>query len=120
MITYPDDTPAVKITMSLNEGLPGLPVKSTQSREDGTFQFEDVTDGLYEITAAAPSGDINLRVSQKVEVAGHDLDRVNLALEAPFSDGILDETLIALATSVTVRAGEMALADLHLIARPLF
>jgi len=30
-----------------------------------------------------------------------------------FSDGILDETLIALATSVTVRAGEMALADLH-------
>jgi hypothetical protein len=85
MITYPDDTPAVKITMSLNEGLPGLPVKSTQSREDGTFQFEDVTDGLYEITAAAPSGDINLRVSQKVEVAGHDLDRVNLALEAPFT-----------------------------------
>jgi hypothetical protein len=85
MITYPDGTPAVKITLSLNEGLPGLPVKSTQSMEDGMFQFEDVTDGLYEITAVATSGEINLRVSQKVEVAGHDLDRVNLALHVSLS-----------------------------------
>lgn len=45
---------------------------------------------------------------------------LSAANPSPVSDGILDETLIALATSVTVRAREMALADLHLIARPLF
>jgi 5-hydroxyisourate hydrolase-like protein (transthyretin family) len=84
-ITYPDDTPAAKITIRLGEGLPGLLAQSTQSREDGTFQFKDVTDGLHEITAVATAGDINLRVSQLVEVAGQDLDRVNIALAAPFT-----------------------------------
>jgi hypothetical protein len=70
--------------------------------------------GLRRIRDRNTSDHYEIRAVSPHEYYTVALSTANLS---PFSDGILDETLIALATSVTVRAGETALADLHLIAR---
>ena len=83
---YPDGKPASKVTLHLGDDFPSLrPPQYTQSGEGGAFQFQGVTDGVQEITADFKAGDVDLRAAERVEVVGHDLDRVNVILNAPFT-----------------------------------
>jgi hypothetical protein len=83
---YPDGKPAPKVILHLGADFPSLqPPQYTQSGEDGAFRFEGVIDGVHEITADFQAGDVDFRAREPVEVVGHDLDRVNVILSAPFT-----------------------------------
>jgi hypothetical protein len=84
-ILYEDGSPASKVTLNLGEGFPNWRAQSTESRQDGTFEFEGVTDGRYEIATDFKAGDVDLRANEWVELLGHDLDRVGVTLAAPFN-----------------------------------
>lgn len=57
----------------------------TVSEEDGSFEFASLPEGQWRVFAETHLGNVRLRASVVVEVAGHDLDRLNLRLMAPFA-----------------------------------
>ena len=60
----------------------------TVSDSDGAYEFPDVHNGDWHISAVADTHQTILRASLGVTVAGRDLDKLALRLSAPFSVGV--------------------------------
>jgi hypothetical protein len=61
------------------------PVLHTDTKDDGTFEFDPVPVGDWRVFAKSEQGGIKLWASQPVEVNGQDIEGVELRLTAPFS-----------------------------------
>lgn len=81
-------SPASHVTVTLDEN--ALPVThedspTAVSNDEGEFQFEDLHDGAWRLSAKADRGEVSLRAFAFERVVGHDIDRVQLRLAAPFT-----------------------------------
>jgi hypothetical protein len=80
--------PAVRVTLGSNLGV-SLKQEDrethTASSEDGGFEFPDVSDGRWQLSAETGKDDAKLRAFTAETVTGHDLDHVQLRLAPPFS-----------------------------------
>ena len=87
---------SVPVTLGSNQGL-SFKAEDRESRAttaaDGSFEFPDVNDGIWRLSANLESPAGTLRAFTAQTMAGHDLDRVELRLTAPFSiKGVLVST----------------------------
>ena len=55
------------------------------SKEDGSFEFPSLPEGEWQVFAETEGSDSKLRASAVFQVTGHDLDRLDLRLMAPFA-----------------------------------
>jgi hypothetical protein len=93
LVLNPDRTPAPKLAITLGEGhalrKPGATdkpvVAATESSPDGTFEFPRVMDGEWLLAAEMQTGGGKLRITQWVDMAGHDLEEIKLRLALPFT-----------------------------------
>jgi hypothetical protein len=75
--------PACKVEVMLEKGFG--PALKQESKDDGAFEFESVMDGEWRASAAALKDGVKLRAVEMVELRGHDLEKVELRLSAPFT-----------------------------------
>jgi len=71
------------------------------SKDDGSFEFSSLPEGEWRIFAETDSGSPKLRAFAVIQVAGHDMDQLDLRLAPPF----------ALTGSVALVVAEGARAD---------
>ena len=57
--------------------------KMMNAKDDGTFEFDPLPDGVYRLTAISVPADVTLRSEQEVRVAGGDRD-IKVPVFAPF------------------------------------
>ena len=75
--------PVPKATVSLRKGI-GPPALISNTRGDGTFEFEAVTEGEWRISAYRDQEAPTLWAAQWVQLKAHDLENLGLRLAAPF------------------------------------
>jgi hypothetical protein len=92
MLLNPDGTPARDVTVTLNIDEAGLgpieherPTFEAMTNSEGVFEFPAVADGDWRIAAERDAGGLKLRALRWVEMAGHNLENLDLRLAAPFS-----------------------------------
>jgi hypothetical protein len=91
MVLHPDGTPAPDVTVALDidearlDDKPRRPAYEAATNSDGAFEFPLVADGDLRIAAELDRGGVKLRALQWIEMAGHNIENVNLHLSAPFS-----------------------------------
>jgi hypothetical protein len=81
-------SPAAHVTVTLDEN--ALPVGHEESptavsNDEGEFQFEDLHDGLWRLSAKVDRGEVPLRAFAVERLSGHDVDRLQLRLAPPFT-----------------------------------
>lgn len=84
VLLNPDGTPAPKVAITLSEEA-GQPAHRAESQSGGAFEFPAVVDGEWRLAAAAENDGMKLRVTQWIEMAGHELEGVKLRLSPPFT-----------------------------------
>jgi hypothetical protein len=92
MLLNPDGAPARDVTVTLNIDEAGLgpieqkpPTFEAMTNSEGAFEFPLVADGDWRIAAEQDTGGLKLRTLRWIEMAGHNVENVNLRLAAPFS-----------------------------------
>jgi len=91
MLLNADGTPApaVKVTLNMDEARlddeKKPPTYEAATNSEGAFEFPLVADGDWRIAAALERGGVQLRALQWIEMAGHNIENVNLHLAPPFS-----------------------------------
>lgn len=87
VVKQADGTPAPKIVVSVEQILPDRPSKDlanpATTRDDGSFEIAGLPDGEWRLVADTIVNP-RLRATRWIEIAGRDLDRVELRLSAPF------------------------------------
>ena len=78
-----DAAPALPITL-LSSGLQPIELHAV-SAADGSFQFPDLSDGFWNLSAESTVADTTLRAMAGVTMAGRDNEGVELRLAAPFN-----------------------------------
>jgi hypothetical protein len=73
-----------KAIVTLGKGI-GLPALIRNTRGDGTFEFEAVTEGEWRISAYEHQGAPTLWAAQWVKLKAHDLENLELRPAAPFA-----------------------------------
>ena len=82
--------PVPKIQVTLGSNL-GIFTKAedrethTISADDGSFEFPDVSDGIWRLSAELEAGGAKLRAFTAETMAAHDLDHIQLRLSPPFT-----------------------------------
>jgi carboxypeptidase family protein len=56
-----------------------------RSGDDGAFDFGEIPDGDWRLTAAIERDGVKLKAYQRLQVSAHDIDRLELRLAQPFS-----------------------------------
>jgi hypothetical protein len=75
--------PVAKASVALGKGFgPNL---SQETAADGTFQFAAVVDDEWRLSAAVDRGGVQLKGAQSIEIRDHDLENLELRLDAPFA-----------------------------------
>jgi hypothetical protein len=85
MIRDTKGDPAGSLPITISSGGVQPVEQHTASAKDGSFQFADLSDGYWNLSAEVKSGDTTLRALASVKMAGRDTDDVELRLAAPFS-----------------------------------
>jgi hypothetical protein len=91
MLLNPDGTPAPDVTVTINidearlSGEQKRPAHEARTSSEGAFEFPPIADGDWRIAAELERGGVTLRALQWIEMAGHNIENVNLRLAAPFS-----------------------------------
>jgi uncharacterized GH25 family protein len=76
--------PLPKAAVTLRKGL-GSPALTRNTRDDGTFEFEAVTEGEWRISANVDQGSSKLWAAQWVQLKAHDLENLKLRPAPPFA-----------------------------------
>jgi len=77
-----DPVPNTAVTM--RKGMDS-PILHQDTKDDGTFEFETLTDDYWWISTKADPRGLKLFAAREIQVNGHDLENVELRLTAPFS-----------------------------------
>ncbi len=77
--------PMPKATVTLSQGRKFLSPRQENTKEDGTFEFESITDDEWRLTATVTQDGIKLWTAQDVQLNGRSLENIELRLGAPFS-----------------------------------
>jgi uncharacterized GH25 family protein len=75
--------PVPKAGVTLGRGIGSSLVQNT--RGDGTFEFDAVTEGEWRISAKAAQGSHQLWLAQWVRLKGHDVEKIELRPATPFA-----------------------------------
>ncbi len=78
-----DGKPVAKVMVSLQADYLGSLRAETKS--DGSFEFPEVVDSEWLLSAETQSEGVNLRASQTLDMAGHALEGIKLRLGEPFT-----------------------------------
>jgi hypothetical protein len=87
----PDRSPASGVTVTLNIDEARLndkekpPTYETATNSEGAFEFPPVADGDWRVAAELERAGVKLRALQWIEMAGRNIENVQLRLGAPFS-----------------------------------
>ena len=81
VLLQPDGSPAPKVKVTLGQGRPFPTAQMVESAEDGSFQFTNVIDEEWNISAVSS----DLQASQWIEMSGRDMERLTLRLSPPFT-----------------------------------
>jgi hypothetical protein len=76
--------PAPNTAVTLGKGI-GSPSLHEDTKADGTFEFESVTDDDWQMATKADQRGLKLFAAREVQINGHDVENVELRLAAPFS-----------------------------------
>jgi hypothetical protein len=77
-------TPELTVTLIRSEDNPRTPPRSTVSAKDGSFEFRDLPEGDWRLSAEQP-GDVVLKGFASITVTSRDADDVELLLNTAFS-----------------------------------
>ena len=79
--------PADLVTVKLIDPLRSLQQDAGQvvSVEGGAFEFPAVVDGEWSIFAQRQRGELQMKALQQAQMAGHDIERIELRLALPFA-----------------------------------
>jgi hypothetical protein len=78
--------PAPKLPVRLTQLGGAVPVgRDTVSSAQGTFEFADLYDGWWELSAEVAGSGVTLRALQSVTMAGRDNEGIQIQLSRPFS-----------------------------------
>ena len=78
----------IRVTLGSNQGIwmkPEDRERYTVADGEGSFEFADVTDGTWRLSAELEKDGGKLRAFTAEKMAGHDLDRTQLRLNPPFT-----------------------------------
>jgi hypothetical protein len=84
VLLNPDGAPAPKVAITLGEDRITADYR-TETKEDGSFEFPTAADGVWRLFGETESGGVKLRLLDRVEVAGRDVDGLRVRLNAPFT-----------------------------------
>jgi Carboxypeptidase regulatory-like domain len=82
VLLNPNGTPAPKVAITMADAPRSVQAVSEQ---DGTFEFPDVVEGEWRLSAQAQNGSAKLRAMEWIEVSKHDLENVKLRLVPPLT-----------------------------------
>jgi hypothetical protein len=77
--------PAPQATVTLSKGRAFLNPLQTNTKDDGTFEFESIADDEWRLTSTLNRDGIKLWSAQDVRLEGRDLENIELQLAAPFA-----------------------------------
>ena len=80
-----EPAPRVQVKLAPPDELPGPDVEATtHTGDDGSFEFPAAQDRSWRLTAESQAGGVKLRAQMALEVAGRDVDGLQLRLAPPF------------------------------------
>jgi hypothetical protein len=81
-----EPAPRVHLRLAPEDEIPGPDVEATAlTGDDGSFEFPAAEDRSWRLTAEREAGGVKLRAQMALEVAGRDMDRLQLRLAPPFT-----------------------------------
>ena len=81
-----EPAPQVQVKLAPQDEIPGPDVEATtHTGDDGSFEFPAAQDRSWRLTAETEAGGVKLRAQMALEVAGRDVDGLQLRLAPPFT-----------------------------------
>jgi hypothetical protein len=85
VLLNPDGTAAAHVAITLADDLPPAEGRRTQSDSDGAFEFKGVADGEWYVWGGRQDGVAKPRAGAWIDIAGKDIEGLNMALAVPFA-----------------------------------
>jgi len=81
VLLNPDGAPEPKIKITLDQEF----TLTTETKDDGTFEFPAVRDGEWQLSAKLEGEGAVPRAAEWIEISGHDIEGIKLRLNEPFN-----------------------------------